>query len=128
MHWKFRNDLPIYTQLIAQIKLAIVTGEFAAGQKLPPVREFAADAGVNPNTMQRALADLEQENLIYAQRTAGRFVTSDMYVIDHAKFQLAQEQMQNFLTAMSQLGYDKQQAIALLQNKEKEDPHGIIGM
>ena len=73
MKWQFRNDAPIYTQLIEQIKVGIVTNIFPPGEKLPSVRDLAADAGVNPNTMQRALSELEQGGLLYTQRTAGRF-------------------------------------------------------
>ena len=77
MEWDIRNDQPIYTQLIQQVTLAILSGTFPCGGRLPPVREMAAEAGVNPNTMQRALAELERTGLVYTQRTAGRFVTED---------------------------------------------------
>ena len=77
MKWSFANDLPIYTQLIDQIKVGIVTGAFPPGERLPSVRDLATEAGVNPNTMQRALSQLESEGLVYSQRTAGRFVTED---------------------------------------------------
>ena len=82
MEWDIRNDQPIYTQLIQQVTLAILSGTFPCGGRLPPVREMAAEAGVNPNTMQRALAELERTGLVYTQRTAGRFVTEDAAVID----------------------------------------------
>ena len=77
MRWEFSNDAPIYTQLIQQIKVGIVAGVFPPGERLPSVRELATEAGVNPNTMQRALAELERDGLVYSQRTAGRFVTED---------------------------------------------------
>ena len=75
MEWKFRSDLPIYSQLVEQIKLAIVSGVFAPGMRLSSVRDMAAEAGVNPNTLQRALQELERQGLVYSQRTTGRFVT-----------------------------------------------------
>ena len=71
MNWNIRNDAPVYTQLVDQIARAIILGQFPPGSRLPSVREFAADAGVNPNTMQRALAELERLELIRTQRTAG---------------------------------------------------------
>ena len=77
MKWQFSNDAPIYSQLIEQIKVGIVSGAFPPGERLPSVRDLATEAGVNPNTMQRALAELERDGLVYSQRTAGRFVTED---------------------------------------------------
>lgn len=72
MAWQFRNDIPIYTQLIAQIQQRIVSGALLPGERLPSVRDLAAEAGVNPNTMQRAMMEMEREELVYSQRTAGR--------------------------------------------------------
>lgn len=72
MAWQFRNDIPIYTQLIAQIQQKIVSGALLPGERLPSVRDLASEAGVNPNTMQRALMEMEREELVYSQRTAGR--------------------------------------------------------
>ena len=77
MAWDLKSDRPIYSQLIEQIQLKIVSGVYPAGSKLPSVRDMASDASVNPNTMQRALAELENEGLLYSQRTNGRFVTED---------------------------------------------------
>ena len=75
MQWQLRGDRPIYQQLMEQLTEQIVSGQLGAGDKVPPVRELAAEAGVNPNTMQRALADLEREGLMYTNRTSGRYVT-----------------------------------------------------
>ena len=80
MNWNIRNDAPVYTQLVDQIARAIILGQFPPGGKLPSVREFAADAGVNPNTMQRAFAELERLELIRTQRTAGRTVTPNSFL------------------------------------------------
>ena len=74
MTWHFENDRPIYTQLLEQIRLRIISGIYAAGSRLPSVRELAGEASVNPNTMQKALSELEQSGIIYSQRTSGRFV------------------------------------------------------
>ena len=121
MKWEFQNDAPIYTQLITQIKLGIVTGFFPAGQRLPSVRELAAQAGVNPNTMQRAFAELERQCLVYSQRTAGRFVTEDKEMIENVKKELAQTHIQTFLKAMHHLGYEKQEILSLLDQIETEE-------
>ena len=85
MKWQFSNDAPIYSQLIAQIKVGIVSGAFPPGERLPSVRDLATEAGVNPNTMQRALTELERDGLVYSQRTTGRFVTEDQAMIASAK-------------------------------------------
>lgn len=77
MKWQISNDAPVYAQLIEQIQVGIASGVFAPGERLPSVRDLATEAGVNPNTMQRALAELERQGLVYSQRTAGRFVTED---------------------------------------------------
>ena len=121
MKWHFSNSAPIYAQLIEQIKMAIVSGEFSAGQRLPSVRELAAETGVNPNTMQRALAELERDGLVHSQRTAGRFVTEDSETIAAARRDLARRHLEKFLSAMTGLGYEKQEIESLLrQELEKE--------
>lgn len=121
MEWHFRNDQPIYTQLIQQISLAILSGSFPSGGRLPPVRELAAQAGVNPNTMQRALAELERTGLLYAQRTAGRFVTEDEEAIRRAREELARGRTEEYLHAMEQLGLDRAQVIDLLQQWKEDE-------
>ena len=121
MKWQFSNDAPIYAQLIAQIKVGIVSGAFPPGERLPSVRDLATEAGVNPNTMQRALTELERDGLVYSQRTAGRFVTEDQTMIEGAKRGLAEGHIQTFLAAMSRLGYGKEEILNLLrQENEKE--------
>ena len=122
MKWQFSNSAPIYAQLIEQIKMAIVSGIFPAGERLPSVRELAAETGVNPNTMQRAMTELERDGLVYSQRTAGRFVTEDGEVIATARRALAQRHLETFLAAMKGLGYEQEEIESLLlQSNEKED-------
>jgi DNA-binding transcriptional regulator YhcF (GntR family) len=118
--WTFRSDLPIYSQLVSQMTQAILSGEFAPGARLPAVRELAAQAGVNPNTMQRAMAELEQSGLIYSQRTSGRFVTDDESVIGEARRRLARQQVDAFWDAMDRLGYDRAGALQLLTEQEEK--------
>ena len=120
MAWSFQGDTPIYTQIIHGLTLRIVSGMYSVGEKLPSVRELAMEAGVNPNTMQRALAELEREGLMQSQRTAGRFVTEDANVITTAKKGLAQEQIRSFLHAMTGLGYALPEIEALLRENESE--------
>ena len=120
MDWIFRQDLPIYTQLTEQLTLAIISGEYPAGARLPSVRDLALEAGVNPNTMQRALTELEREGLVYAQRTAGRFVTEDFDAVERARLRIANEKAAEFLAAMEKLGFSRAQIPALLQQAKEE--------
>ena len=117
MHWQFSNDDPIYTQLIAQIKIGIVAGAFPPGERLPSVRDLATEAGVNPNTMQRAMTELERDGLVYSQRTAGRFVTEDRAMIEAAKRSLAERHIKTFLEAMIRLGYQREEMRSLLRQE-----------
>ena len=127
MEWNFRGDQPIYSQLIQRIKQGIVSGELPAGSRLPSVRDLATEAGVNPNTMQRALQDLEREGMVYSQRTAGRFVTEDALVIAQVKKSLAGQHVRVFLEGMGKLGYGRDEILDLLR-EEKEEEHGNSGM
>lgn len=85
MTWELQSDRPIYAQLIDQIELMVCTGIFPPGSRLPSVRDLAKEAAVNPNTMQRALAKLEEDGLLYTNRTSGRFVTEDMKMVQEIK-------------------------------------------
>ena len=127
MEWNFRSDQPIYAQLISGIKLGIVSGVLSPGERLPSVRDLATEAGVNPNTMQRALQELEREGMVFSQRTAGRFVTEDVNLIEKAKRNFADEHIRAFLEGMGRLGYSRGEILSLLQ-EEKEDANGDSGM
>lgn len=115
MEWKFTDDTPIYQQIMDMMKQEIASGELAAGQKLPSVRELALEAGVNPNTMQKALAELEREGLLYSQRTVGRFVAEQQEIRDGLQEELMMEYIEDFLKKMKKLGYSVDEVIALLQ-------------
>ena len=130
MQWQFSNDAPIYTQLIQQVKVGIVTGAFPPGERLPSVRDLATEAGVNPNTMQRALAELERDGLVYSQRTAGRFVTEDNIMINQAKRSLAERHVKTFLEAMLRLGFRREEIINLIESElgEEGSDNGGTGM
>ena len=121
MDWQFDSNMPIYTQLVYKIELAIVSGEFVRGQRLSAVRDMAAEAGVNPNTMQRAFQELERQGLVYTQRSSGRYVTEDMTVIENTKQALARENIKNFMDSMRRIGYSREEIIRLLESSERED-------
>jgi len=117
---RFDMSRPIYAQIVERLKAKILAGVYPPGGHLDSVRDMAAAAGVNPNTMQRALAELERTGLVYTQRTAGRFVTEDVAVIDSAKQELAHQQIGAFLHRMERMGYDREQAAQLVRSWKEE--------
>ena len=121
MDWSFRNDQPIYSQLIQRLTEAIVSGVYAPGEKLPSVRELALEAGVNPNTVQRSLTELEREGLVFSQRTAGRFVTENENMIVNAKLRISDERVSEFLRSMKTLGCGRQEIISLIEGAKEDE-------
>ncbi len=121
MAWTLYADRPIYTQLVEKIQMDIVSGIYKAGDKIPPVRELATEAAVNPNTMQKALAELERMGLLYTQRTSGRFVTEDEGMINKVKEEMASKQIEVFLENMKQLGYDVEETISVIRELKREE-------
>lgn len=115
LDYNFDNERPIYIQLVEMIRIDIVSGKFKKGQKLPSVRELALMMKVNPNTMQKALVELENEKLIYTERTNGKYVTEDKELIENAKKELAQEKVNNYLKSMQNIGINYDSAIKYLQ-------------
>ena len=124
MGWNFQTDLPIYTQLVDAIKFSIVSGELLPGARMSTVRDLALEAGVNPNTMQRALQQLEREGLVYSQRSSGRFVTEDVSVIDRARSALAAEYVRRYRDSMASLGFSEGEMRALLHGSGEEEDNG----
>ncbi|WP_172119617.1 GntR family transcriptional regulator [Actinomyces faecalis] len=98
------DSRPIWVQLVAELRLRIVSGQWAPGSRIPSVRELASSAGVNPNTVQRALAELDRTGLTAAERTAGRFVTADGAVLDAVRAELAAEATDAYLASIAGLG------------------------
>lgn len=114
MAWDLESDRPIYTQLVERIQMQIVSGKYSPGAKLPTVRELAATAAVNPNTMQKAFSELERSGLIITQRTNGRNVTDDGELINSIRQNLAKEYTADFFEKMQKLGFSKQETIDFL--------------
>ena len=121
MAWTLDDSRPIYLQIEDLIKTNIIACVYQPGQKLPSVRDLAAEAAVNPNTMQKALTELERSGLVYTQRTSGRFITEDVSKMTELKEQLAREQIQLFLKNMEQLGLTKEDIRRLLEKEWKEE-------
>ena len=124
MAWKFDNNIPIYIQISNIIKLQIVTKQLKSGDKLPTVRDLAETAGVNPNTVQRALSDLETEGFVYSVRTTGRFVTDNVDLIQRTRVELAQNELTTFVSNMLNLGFEESELVAQLEGFLKGDSYG----
>ncbi len=120
MPWELDNDRPIYLQLMERIQQDIISGVYSPGDKLPSVRDLALEAAVNPNTMQKALSELERSGLVYSHRTSGRFITEDMAMLKKMKTELASEHVRIFLDKMKQLGFKDRETLELIQNTMKE--------
>ena len=121
MKFEFDNNIPIYIQLVENLKKYIISGKIKTGERLPSVRELAMQNKVNPNTMQRALSELENIGLIFTERTNGKFVTTDQSIIDKYKKEYAYEITIKFLNEMNSIGFDENLTKKYLSDIKKED-------
>ena len=115
MKFNFDNNIPIYIQLVDQLKIYIISGNIKPGERLPSVRDLALQTKVNPNTMQKALVELEELKLVYTERTNGKFVTNDQKLIDKYKKQYADELSNKYFSSMKSIGFDKNNTINYLK-------------
>lgn len=121
MAWNLDTDRPIYAQVVERIQMQIVSGYYPPGGKLPSVRELAAVAAVNPNTMQKAFAELERNGLIITQRTNGRTVTEDTELIKGIRRSLAKEYVDLYFSQMKNLGYLRREAVEMIEERKTEE-------
>ncbi|MBR6770043.1 MAG: GntR family transcriptional regulator [Lachnospiraceae bacterium] len=121
MAWTLDSDKPLYTQLMEIIQMRIISGYYQSGERLPSVRELAAEASVNPNTMQKALVELERSGLIITQRTSGRIITEDKELIHQTRKQLAEGHIQYFLQHMEELGFSRKEILSHIQTFTEGD-------
>lgn len=120
MAWEFNEKSPIYSQIAEHIKMQIVSQEIKSGDQLPTVRGLAQEAGVNPNTMQRAFTELEREGMVFSQRTSGRFVTEDNLLIGKIRQQVAKAELATFVNNMKKIGYKLDEITVALDHFIKE--------
>ena len=120
MPWNLDSDRPIYLQLMERIQHDIISGTYTPGDKLPSVRELAMEASVNPNTMQKAFAELENSGLLITMRTSGRMVTEDEERISMVRETIAQEKIDAFLQDMRELGFGPEQSFLLIKNSVEQ--------
>ena len=121
MKWEFKSGIPIYLQIISLLKMKIAAGELPPGRQVQPVRELAMEAGVNPNTMQRALTQLEQEGLLYTQRTSGRFVTEDKQVLKEMRKSVSEQYVKDLFEALGKIGMNREEIIEAVSSFESTD-------
>ncbi len=119
MNWNFNEDRPIFMQIVEEITRNIVNGKYLPGEKLPTVRDFALQASVNPNTMQRALMEVEQIGLITTRRGDGRYVTTDADLISNMGNKRLAEASANFISSMLELGFTKEDILIQVENRLK---------
>lgn len=119
MTWNLDNNMPIYLQLMDRIQRDIISGRYSPGDKLPSVRELAVEAAVNPNTMQKALSELERGGLVYSQRTSGRFITEDEELLKELKREQAAGYLAEFMANMHNLGLKDEEIRALFEEAMK---------
>ncbi len=120
MGFNFNNDTPIYLQIIDYIKMQIISKKYLPGEKIPSVRELSLLLEVNPNTVQKSLAELEDIGLIITERTNGKFVTEQQAVLDAVKNQVINKLTHNFLNSMNELGISHEETLDILKNLNKE--------
>ncbi len=120
MTWKLDDSRPIWPQLKDQLVKSIVAGEYAMGENFPTVRDLAEDAGVNRNTMQRALSELENEGLVITNRTVGRTVTTDGKLVAQMKEMLAKENVERFIEEMADIGYGPADIVKMIEEKGEQ--------
>ena len=120
MEWKFESGQPIYTQIIDQMSMRIASGAYQPGDKLPSVRDLAMDAGVNPNTMQRALAELERRGLVFTERTSGRFVTKEESVLRELHRELAAGYIEDLFHKLHQIGMSDEEIVRAIDEWRQE--------
>ena len=121
MEWKIDNNKHVYIQLVEQLKVKIISGEIELDSKLDSVRSLAADAMVNPNTMQKALAELEREGFVYSKRTSGRFVTDNKELIENERKNLVKDNVKKTLDTLINLGYTNKEILSLVEEILRED-------
>ena len=121
INWKIDNNRPIYIQLLEQLKIKIVSGEIPIGSKIESVRNLAQDAEVNPNTMQKALAELEREGLVFSKRTSGRYVTDDKEKIEKIREEMANIHINSLKETLKKLGYKQRDIIEIIKEKLEEE-------
>ena len=117
MAWNFTQDSPVYLQIAKRIIMSVLSGEYSVGEQIPSVRQLALEAAVNPNTVQHAFQELEDEGIIISKGTMGRFVTEDIAVIEQCRIKQAEQLVRNFVSQANRLSVSKEQIFKMLEEE-----------
>ena len=117
----FNNTIPIYIQVMDDIKRKIALGLYKPNERVESVRDLAASYGANPNTIQRALTELEREGLLRAERTIGRFICDNPELIASCKKKIAEEAVSHFLQELTSIGLSLEEGIELIKERKEHD-------
>ena len=118
MAWKFTSDKPVYLQISERITKSVLSGEYKPGEQIPSVRQLALEAAVNPNTVQRAFAELENSGIVISRNTIGRFVTDDTAILETCRNDLAKKIVKEFMQNMNHLSITTEQAIKIIEEEK----------
>lgn len=121
MSWDFKKGIPIYSQIVRKLEIDLLSGRYQLGEKIPSVRDLAMEANVNPNTMQRALMEMERSGLIYSERTSGRFVTLEQDRINNLKEELSKEYFDEFFKSLYLLGFTNDEIVDAVKKRIKTE-------
>ena len=122
MAWSFASDRPVYVQLAERLRKKIISSEYSAGEQIPSVRQLAAETAVNPNTVQRALAELEDEGLLEVRGTLGKFVTEDREIIERSRREQAKSLVRSFVASAAEMSIPTEELISMIQEEINERP------
>ena len=118
---EYSNNLPIYLQLAEDLKIQIISNKLKVGERLASVRDLALMYKVNPNTMQKALVELENLKLVITERTNGKYIIGDQKIIENIRENYANQICFQFIENMEKVGYNHEDCIKLLRNFKKEE-------
>lgn len=119
MAWSFSSDRPVYLQIAERIIKSVLSGKYVAGEQIPTVRQLALEAAVNPNTVQHAFAELENEGIIISKGTVGRYVTDDTEIIEACRKRMAKQLVKSFVKNAVQLGVSEEQCLEMIEEEMK---------
>lgn len=122
MAWSFASDRPVYVQLAERLRKKIISSEYSAGEQIPSVRQLAAETAVNPNTVQRALAELEEEGLLEVRGTLGKFVTEDREIIERSRREQAKSLVRSFVASAAEMSIPTEELLSMIQEEINERP------
>ena len=118
MAWSFSAEKPVYLQIAERITVSILSGKYSPSEQIPSVRQLALEAAVNPNTVQHAFSELEDEGIIVSKGTQGRFVTEEIQIIESCRKKLVKQLFNDFVTKSKELSVTKEELLSIVEEME----------